>query len=68
MGGALVLTKIGFRSMHSIAPYERKWLLVMSCIFNVTSECMSNFYIFKGSNSIKTTLSDVNLGLQWLCS
>ncbi len=42
-GGALVLANIDFRSMHFITPYERKWFLVMSCIFNVASECISNF-------------------------
>jgi hypothetical protein len=45
-GGLLVLAKVGSKSVHSIFPNEREWLLMLSYI-NAHGESIPNFYIFK---------------------
>lgn len=39
--------KEGVWSVHTITPYEKEWLFVLSCI-NASSSSIPNFYIFKG--------------------
>lgn len=48
-----MFTKVGSKSMHSITPYEQKWLLMLSCI-NAHGESIHSFYILKVSNSKKS--------------
>jgi hypothetical protein len=45
-GGTLVFAKKGCRSVHSIIPYQREWLSVLSCV-NATGGYIPHFYIFK---------------------
>jgi hypothetical protein len=46
-GGAYVLAKTGFRSMHQVVPDEREWLTILTYI-NAAGESIPNFYIFHG--------------------
>jgi hypothetical protein len=64
---ALILAKIRFGFVHFITLNEHEWLLVFSCM-NVVGEYLPSFYIFKGNIFVEITLSNVNLGLLWLCS
>jgi hypothetical protein len=47
-GGAYVLAKTGFRSMHQVVPDEREWLTILTYI-NAAGESIPNFYIFRGN-------------------
>ena len=47
-GGATVLAKRGSKSVHSVEPYQREHLSVLSCI-NAGGGSIPNFYILKGT-------------------
>jgi hypothetical protein len=46
-GGLIMFAKVGSKSVHSIFPNEREWLLMLSYI-NAHGESIPNFYILKG--------------------
>jgi hypothetical protein len=46
--GAIVLVKMGSKSVHSVEPDQREHLSVLSCI-NAQGGCIPNFYILKGT-------------------
>ena len=47
-GGATLLAKKSSRSVHSIEPYQREHLSILSCI-NADGSSIPNFYILKGT-------------------
>ena len=46
-GTTKVLARRGAKTVQSIAPNSREWIIVLSCV-NATRQCLLNFYIFKG--------------------
>ena len=46
-GGRQVWTKKGTRSIHTLLPNEREWLIVLTCI-NAAGKHILGFYIFRG--------------------
>jgi hypothetical protein len=55
-----VLAIKGTKSVHSVIPNLREWLIVLSVI-TATEETIFNFYIFKGMRRREITLQNVSL-------
>jgi hypothetical protein len=51
-GGAIVLAKVGSKSVHNIELDQKEHLSVLSCI-NIDGGCIPNFYILKGTYFLK---------------